>query len=431
MSLALTTLALIATSSGAATTTATIAAPAPASTFTGRVAVYDLRSRPEHAAIVRRVSDRLLLQLGKKRGVAAIGQAEMAVLLEHHKDEHDVGSCDGEESCLAEASRAVEADKVISGHLGRWGEGWLVALSLTDAKKAAVERGSSVTAESEAELFAELGPLLDRLLGASEDAARFQLPIAGGTKVAVLNLAPYDTSAELADNLTQLLALELRRFEGVAVISRDEIKTMLQYEAEKQVVQCKNDVSCLVEIGGALGVEYLVTGGVGRLEDTFVIHLKLMDVRKAEVANRVSETLIGTERQLAQAVRFATWALLGKPVEGQGTAWLTTDADEAEAAIDGGRPVPLPARLALPSGKHALSVIARGYKPRSLEFYVEDGLESKLDAELVELPRPWYREWWPWAIIGSAVAAGAVTSVLLTTQSPNEGQVDVTIEGAR
>ena len=45
---------------------------------------------------------------------------------------------------------------------------------------------------------------------------------------------------------------------------------------------CTSDTSCLVEIGGALGVDYLVSGSVGKLGDAFVIILKLMDVHEAK-----------------------------------------------------------------------------------------------------------------------------------------------------
>ena len=80
-----------------------------------------------------------------------------------------------------------------------------------------------------------------------------------GTKAAVIDLTPHGVRPEVAKNLTELLSLELKTFKGLEVISRDEIKTMLRFAAEKQALGCQDDTECLVEIGGALGVDYLIT----------------------------------------------------------------------------------------------------------------------------------------------------------------------------
>ena len=99
---------------------------------------------------------------------------------------------------------------------------------------------------------------------------------AEGTAAAVIDLQTHGVDERLGKNLTQLLSLELKKFKGLSVISRDEVQTMLRFEADKQMLKCTSDTSCLVEIGGALGVDYLVSGSVGRLGDAFVIILKLM-----------------------------------------------------------------------------------------------------------------------------------------------------------
>ena len=74
----------------------------------------------------------------------------------------------------------------------------------------------------------------------------------------------------------------------MAVISRDEIKSMLLHEQSKMLMGC-DDESCLAEIGGALGVQYIVSGNVGRIGETYLLHLKLINIREAKVENRVAE----------------------------------------------------------------------------------------------------------------------------------------------
>ena len=45
---------------------------------------------------------------------------------------------------------------------------------------------------------------------------------------------------------------------------RKDIQDMLALESEKQLLGCSDDTNCLAEIGGALGVSYLVAGNIGK-----------------------------------------------------------------------------------------------------------------------------------------------------------------------
>jgi TolB-like protein len=417
----------------AATATSSTSTSASTSISSRRIAVFQLRSSDEHKVVAMRLLEAMLLELSHKPGVVAIGEPEMRVLAAHEKDLDDLEACTQRDECLARLRRIVEADEIVTGHIGRWGQGYLVTLSLSDAKRSIVERGESATADNPAELEGEVKKALGRLIrieGAREGT--FVLaPRAQATKIAVLNLAAYDVSPELADNLTQLLALELKKLEGINVISKDEIRAMLQYEADKHVLECKNDVACLAEIGGALGVQYLVTGGIGRLETTWVIHLKLMDIVKAEVVHRVSESFRGPERQLAQGVRFACWSLLGRRSEGSGRANLETEAQGGEISVDGGAPRPLSRGTLLGDlviGKHALWIRADGYYGLQQDFYVEGGQTVTVRPDLVELPTPWYETWWVWTIIGGVVAAGGATTAVLLSHSASDGTIHVMIK---
>jgi TolB-like protein len=403
--------------------------PAPVPLKSQRVVVFDLQAPPEQGPLAHRMTDRILLELGKRSGITAVGETEIRIMVEHSEDKKELSVCESAE-CLEEIKRATEADKLITGHLGPWGDGVLVTLTLTDVAKKVVERGESATGDSEEEVGNAIGPALDRLLsgtGSTTPRPEFALD-PKGTKVAVLELAAHGATAALAGNLSQLLALELKKVEGLSVISRDEIKAMLEFETEKQLTQCKSDMACLREIGGALGVQYLVTGAVGLLEDTYVIHLKLMDVEKAEVVRRSSESYRGPERHLNQTLRFAIWDLLGISVTGVGEVAIAIDESEGASQIDGADPVKVPGTVAsLAVGKHALSTLASGYHPHFQEFYVEPNALTKVRLDLVELPPAWYEQWWPWAIIAGGVVAATTVTAVLATRGSDDGQLEVTL----
>ena len=61
------------------------------------------------------------------------------------------------------------------------------------------------------------------------------------------------------------------------------------------------DAVCLAEIGGALGVEYLVTGNVGKVGNRFLVNLQLIDIRQIKVVNRVKRES-GSEGEMLAAV---------------------------------------------------------------------------------------------------------------------------------
>jgi len=73
---------------------------------------------------------------------------------------------------------------------------------------------------------------------------------------------------------------------------------MLSLEEQKQRLSACDDQACLAEIGGALGVRWVVVGNVSLFGDTYLFNMKLIDVEKAQVAGRVSKSIKGGESKL-------------------------------------------------------------------------------------------------------------------------------------
>lgn len=398
------------------------------------VLVFNLQADESHQALAKSLTDEILLALGSVEGIDVVGESEIAVMLEHEKDKRLL-TCKDDRSCLARISTALSADKAIVGRVGVLGDAFVVTLKLTDTERVSVEAGESVSADDEKALPGLVVDAARRLLGldteGSEQSA-FKLEVAPeGTNVAVLDLQSQGVPAETAANLTDLLSLELKRFKGLGVVSRAEIEAMLQYQTEKLMLKCESDTSCLVEIGGALGVDYLVSGGVGRLGTSYVVSLKLLDIHEARVSNRVSESFEGDEGELARALRFATRRLLGRQPEGTGGLAVAANVNEGKVSVDGQEPLPFPLENKLSSlaaGKHGVDLGAAGYYGLYKEVYVEPDRTSQLRFDLVEMPKSWYGKWWVWAIMGTVVAGGTTAIIWAATSDPGAGTVNVTIE---
>ncbi len=93
---------------------------------------------------------------------------------------------------------------------------------------------------------------------------------------------------------------------GLDTISRSGIASIIGFEKQKQMLGCSADAGCIAELGGALGVDFMLTGQVGQIGSQFHIALQLVDTRKARVAARASRFSDKTEDALVRVAREAT-----------------------------------------------------------------------------------------------------------------------------
>ncbi len=88
-----------------------------------------------------------------------------------------------------------------------------------------------------------------------------------------------DIGSGMTDFITEIVVKTLAGLPGVSVLTKEDIKTMLSHESERQLFDCSDD-SCMVEIGGALGAPYLVYGKVIRPNaGNLFVSIKLLDVK--------------------------------------------------------------------------------------------------------------------------------------------------------
>jgi len=148
-----------------------------------------------------------------------------------------------------------------------------------------------------------------------------------------------------------LLAIAIER-----VIGKSDINAMIGFEKQKKVMGCTEDSTCLAEIGGALGVDFIMVGSLGTLGSLFRIDLKLVDSKKAKVRSRLGVTVEGNESKLVAAIQKAVRDLLS-PEAPQGQVGVATQAaapapkePARSPAVLEAKPGPAPAssRLTLP-----------------------------------------------------------------------------------
>jgi hypothetical protein len=155
--------------------------------------------------------------------------------------------------------------------------------------------------------------------------------------VAVLDIQGTGVSQELLPTLTEVLTVEIAELGLYKVIAGRDIQSMLGFERQKDVLGC-TDAACLAEIGGALGVDRIVASHIGMVGSTYVVNIKLINIRMANTEARVYETVRGEVDDLINTIKKSVRKLLGvgsKAAIGRGAGDVATAGPKAQAASSG------------------------------------------------------------------------------------------------
>jgi hypothetical protein len=401
------------------------------------VLVLDMTAQGVSAEVASQATDFMAEALQGREGLTVTTLADVRSMLSAEEQRSLVG-CQ-EVSCLVDLTRGVKADMVLSGTVGKIGQSHTLSVTVVDAATSTASRRASVVFKTLQELPAKARAVAEEMFGAAPVAAAFKLPNRADKTFAVLDLAASGVTQEVAANLTQILSSEIKRVEGASVVSRQDIQAMLEMAATKAQLGC-DDMSCLAEIGGALGVQRLVVGTVGRLAGSYVISLRLIAVQNARVENRITETFSGGEETLIRAVKHAGRTLLGITQAAPGSLAVSSSEEGARVTLDGKErgTLPGPPLAGITLGRHTVKVHKSGFYDFSTEVYVDPAETTVLWAPLKARPTPWYLRWYVWATAGGCVTTAVLATVMLVgaavaavfvgTRPERKGEASVTID---
>jgi len=114
------------------------------------------------------------------------------------------------------------------------------------------------------------------------------------------------------DSISGYVTAEVEKYSGLKAVSEADIQTILGGEQKKQMCGVEGGTSCIAEIGSALGVPEAVSGDLGRMGDYWLLNLRRIHVRKAQVVARVGRQIKGDVNALIEAVPGAVAELFGK-----------------------------------------------------------------------------------------------------------------------
>lgn len=110
-------------------------------------------------------------------------------------------------------------------------------------------------------------------------------------KLGMIPIVPgNDVAKVVAESLDEAVAAELRRYPDVQLLTPQEILAMLSQQQLEMMLGCSND-SCFAELGGAIGVDRLVTGRLSKLGRSWLVHLKVLDLRAVRTVGSVDRRI--------------------------------------------------------------------------------------------------------------------------------------------
>lgn len=187
-----------------------------------------------------------------------------------------------------------------------------------------------------------LGGMVIAVLAATPQAEAEKVP-----RVAVMELRALDAASRpQVELLQEVILTDLARTRRFDVVGKSDIDAMLGLERQKQLLGCADDASsCLAELGGALGADYVLLGSVARIDQTRRVDLKLLDAKENRViareyamASNDSELLTRTREALTQLITIIPGGTAVPAPTGPSLPWagIATTAAGGVMALAGG-----------------------------------------------------------------------------------------------
>ncbi len=129
--------------------------------------------------------------------------------------------------------------------------------------------------------------------------------------LAVLDLEGRGISALEAASLTDRLRSELVKTGAVTVVERGQMNQVLE-EQDFQMTGCTSD-ECAVEVGQLLGVSQMVAGSIGKLGNTFLLDVRIINVQTGAIIETMTRDYRGEIDGLIREIESLARDIVGKP----------------------------------------------------------------------------------------------------------------------
>jgi len=273
------------------------------------VAVLDFEGQGVSAAEVQTLTERMRTEIGNTKAVRLIERKAVEKIMAEQGLQQS--GCTTDE-CAAEVGQLLGVQFMISGTIGKMGKSYTI-----DAKMFSVESGETVRTKSATHDGDISGLLLEMQILAWEIVG---LDAPGGLKlkragkeaartVAVLDFEGRGIAMQEAQTLTDRFTTALASTEKVVMVERGTMNDVLE-EQGFEAGECTSD-ECAAEVGAMLGVEYMISGAIGKIGNAYTIDAKMFAVATGAAESMKSITYTGAVEGLITEIEILAWDILG------------------------------------------------------------------------------------------------------------------------
>ena len=273
------------------------------------IAILDFEGQGVGPSEVQTLTERMRTEIGNTNAVRLIERkAVEKIMMEQGLQQ---SGCTSDE-CAAEVGQLLGVQFMISGSIGKMGKSFTI-----DTKMFSVETGETIRSKSATHdgdisgLLTEMEILAWEIVGL-DAPQKLKLKRAGteATRtVAVLDFEGRGITAQEAQTLTDRFTTSLSSTKKVVMVERGTMSDVLE-EQGFETGGCASD-ECAAEVGAMLGVEYMISGAIGKLGDTYTIDAKMFSVATGAAESMKSITYSGKVDGLIVEIEILAWDILG------------------------------------------------------------------------------------------------------------------------
>ena len=203
---------------------------------------------------------------------------------------------------------------MISGAIGKLGETFTVDVKLVSVSTGAAERTKTASYKGPiAGMITEMEILAWEISGLKPPQSLL-MKRSGGQKsdkitVAVLDFAPRGISSLEAQTLTDRFATEINKTGAAILVDRNVVNEVMQEQGYTEA-ECSSE-ECAAEVGAMLGVQFMISGALGKLGETYTIDAKMFEVATGAAEKTINTTYSGQVDGLITEIEILAWEMMG------------------------------------------------------------------------------------------------------------------------
>jgi len=233
------------------------------------VAVLDFEARGIAVYEAETLTERLRSEISNTNAVRLTDRKLLEKILEEQGLQQS--GCTTDE-CAAEVGQLLGAQFIISGAIGKLGDSYTIDAKMVSVTTGAAERAKTVTYEGEvSELIVEMEILAWEIVGLKAPQSllmkrKVQSAADDKMTLAVLDFEPRGISTLESQTLTDRFSTEVNKTGVAILVDRNAMGEIMQEQGYTEV-ECSSE-ECAAEVGAMLGVQFMISGAIGKLGDT-------------------------------------------------------------------------------------------------------------------------------------------------------------------